>query len=70
MLQIVGPAIGCSLVAASIGIMVYTIRDIGRSIGWDQPRAYSWLAAVIVGLLFGVILYWFFRGWTESLFRR
>jgi hypothetical protein len=71
---IIGYIIGWSLFAAVVWLMITTVIRIHREIGLSSTRGFLWLLAVLVGSLFGVILYRFFRGPVEyaceTLFER
>lgn len=62
--------IGWSIMILALLWIISTIIHIHRHIGLGTTRGISWLLAVIVGSLFGVVLYRFFRDQTESLYQR
>ena len=62
-LTIVGYVI-CGLVVLAV---IHTLVDIHRKFGISSPRGGLWALAVIVGNLFGIILYRFFRQPVENL---
>ena len=63
----IGLVIGWGVVGIAITIIVFTIVDIHKNLGIGTPRGIFWLLIVLVGSLFGVILYWFFRQRVEGL---
>jgi hypothetical protein len=67
MILILGHIIGWGLVAVTLWLMVTTIVRIHRDIGLATTRGFLWLLAVLVGNLFGVILYRLFRKQVEYL---
>ena len=67
MKEIAGSIVGWSLVVLTLLWIVTTIVHIHRHIGLGTTRGIYWLLAVIVGSLFGVVLYRFFRDQTESI---
>ena len=71
---VIGYVIGWSSVAAVVWFMITTVIRIHREVGVSSTRGFLWLLAVLVGSLFGVILYRFFREPVEyiceSLFER
>jgi phosphate/sulfate permease len=64
---IVGNIIGWGLVAAVVWFMITTVIQIHRDLGLLSTRGFLWLLAVLVGSLFGVILYRFFRDSVEYI---
>jgi hypothetical protein len=74
MMQTFGMIIGWSLVAFAIIAILATIIDIHKNLGILSTRGFYWLLAVIVGSLFGVVLYRFFRpqveDFCETMFKR
>jgi hypothetical protein len=64
---VIGNIIGWGLVAAVVWFMITTVIRIHRDLGLLSTRGFLWLLAVLVGNLFGVILYRFFRESVEYI---
>ena len=64
---VIGHIIGWSLVAVVLWLIVMTAVHIHNHIGISTTRGFLWLLVVIVGNLFGVVLYRFFREQAENI---
>ena len=67
--ETVGHIVGWSAVGITIVIIVFTIADINKNRDLSPPNRTSWVLFVLVGNLFGVIMYWFFRDKYEEFIR-
>lgn len=67
MSDIIGNIVGWTFAAAVVWVMVSTLRAIHRDLGFVCMRGFLWAVAVVVGSLFGVILYRFFRAPVENI---
>jgi hypothetical protein len=67
MSETVGNLVGWTFLAAVAWLMVTTLRAIHRDLGFVCTRGFLWALAVVVGNLFGVILYRFFREPVENI---
>lgn len=69
-----GLVLGWILVALTICVIATTLLKIHRDVGLLSPAGLPWAAVVIVGSLFGVVLYRWFRypieRATQRLLRR
>lgn len=62
---VIGHIIGWSLVVVTLWLIVTTVVHAHKHVGISTVRGFLWLLAVIVGSLFGVVLYRFFREQVE-----
>ena len=60
-MDIILKCVGLGLAAITLVLIVYALVDIHRKIGFSTTRGLLWACAVIVGSLFGVVLYRYFR---------
>ena len=71
---VIGHILGWSLVIMTLWLIGTTVIHIHKHIGISTTRGFLWLLFVIVGSLFGVVLYRFFRERVEyvceTLFER
>jgi hypothetical protein len=66
----VGQIIGWALVALTLWAIIATLLKIKSDVGLLSPTGMPWAIVVIVGSLFGVILYRWFREPVEQATRR
>ena len=69
-----GHLIGWTMIVVTVLIIITTVVHIHKNIGIGTTRGFLWFLAVIIGSLFGVILYRFFRqpieDTLETMFER
>ena len=68
--SVIGHIIGWTLIAVTLWLIVATVIHIQRHVGISTTRGFLWLMAVVVGSLFGVVLYRFFRKQVEHAFEK
>ncbi len=60
-MEILGPILGWTLVMLALWAIVATLLKIQKEVGLFSPTGLPWMLVVIVGSVFGVVLYRWFR---------
>jgi hypothetical protein len=69
-MEILGPILGWTLVALTLWAILATLVKIQKDVGLLSPTGLPWMVVVIVGSLFGVVLYRWFREPIEEKARK
>ena len=69
-IEILGPILGWTMLALALLAIVTTLVKIQKDVGLISATGFPWMFVVIIGSLFGVVLYRWFREPIEDMTRK